>query len=70
MKRQLRKLRLVAKFIDLDNFYAINLNEDYIILQGQYNSSFVKSLSNIFEFAIDSDGYTTANRTGVKIVLS
>ena len=50
MKNNLRKLRVLARMLDLDEFYSVTIHEGDIELQGKYNSRLVVRLKKEFKF--------------------
>jgi hypothetical protein len=70
MKNQLRKLQLLSRFIDLEEYFVITIYKGRIHLQASYNSEIViMCLKLNFTYRILENGYVEFYRNNIYITL-
>ena len=72
MKTQLRKMQLLMKIFDANDFYAIRLNEKNIALQGEYSRDVAKKYEKICKsrFVKSDKGYWDMIKNNINITLT
>jgi hypothetical protein len=71
MKTQLRKLRLLSKIFDLDDFYNISLYQNKITLQGKFSAILSIRLNKLnFIQTINENGFINFKRNNIEITLT
>ena len=73
MKTQLKRLNKIfaLTILSVSDFYSIGITESGIILQGHYNSDLVKRMKlKKSHFVITDNGYLSAHRKNIQIVLT
>jgi hypothetical protein len=70
MRVRLRRLNLISKIIDLNQFYTIGLYGNEITLQGVYKSNLALELTKKkFKYKISENGYVWFTRNGIRVIL-
>jgi len=72
MKTQLRKLQLLMKIFDADDFYLIRLNEHIIFFQGCYSAELAEKYEKICKsrFVKNSIGHWDIVKNNINITLT
>lgn len=71
MKTQLRKLRLLSRFINMDLFYSVRVETTCIYLQGKFSNFDSKKVSRLFNLEFDNDqGMVIGERNRIRIILT
>lgn len=71
MKTQLRKLRLLAKVFDLEDFYCVTARTGGIDLQGKFKKEIVVLCKKLkFAESFSDNGYAQFNRSNIEITLT
>ncbi|HEY5588571.1 MAG TPA: hypothetical protein VIK86_06415 [Candidatus Paceibacterota bacterium] len=71
MKTNIRKLSLILKVFNEDDFYVITVYEHEIILQGYFKQAILAKLKKLkFKITVSNEGWIDAKRGNIGIVLS
>lgn len=71
MKENIKRVRLLSKFFNLEDYYSISITESFINLQGKYNPELLVKLKKYkFKLSVDTNGYIKLNKGIYEITLT